>query len=428
MRRRSDRSPPEPPPDRRRGVEVPSAPAVVPTALAAPPRDRRLRIAYVTETWLPTVNGVVTRLSSTVLELSRRDHELLVIAPARCDQPVKGVQVTGVPSLGIPFIYAGQPWGLPLPRVWSVLDRFGPDLVHAVNPVLLGWAGISYARRRKIPLVCSYHTHVAQYARFYHLGVAERLAWSVICRAHRLADLNLVTSSASAAELSARGICRIRIWRRGVDLHRFRPRAPSPGMRARLTSGHPERRLVLYVGRLAPEKSLERLRPLTTVSDLHLALVGDGPARSRLAAVLAGDRVTFTGELHGEELAAAYASADVFVFPSTTDTLGLALLEALASGLPVVAARTPASAELLEGMVAGELVSPDDDRELMAAVDRLLGGEPDRPAIARALRRVATDWSEVTEELLGHYGDALDGARARARSLTVRAHGPLPDP
>jgi len=366
----------------------------------------------VTETWLPTVNGVVTRLRSTALELSRRNHQLLVIAPARCDQPMAGIQVTGIPSFGLPFIYAGQPWGLPLPRVWRVLDEFAPDVVHAVNPVLLGWAGISYARRRKVPLVCSYHTHVARYARFYHLGMIERLAWSVICKAHQLADLNLVTSSASAAELSARGICRIRIWRRGVDLRRFRPRAPSPRMRSRLTSGHPERRLVLYVGRLAPEKSLERLRPLTAIPDLHLALVGDGPARSRLATVLTGNRVTFTGELHGEELAAAYASADVFVFPSTTDTLGLALLEALASGLPVVAARTPASMELLEGMAAGALVSPDDDRELVAAVDRLLSNGSDRPAIAQAARQVATDWSEVTEELLRHYADAVHGSRA----------------
>jgi glycosyltransferase involved in cell wall biosynthesis len=422
MRDRPHRSPS---PDRR--TDAPLVPAeTAPGPERGRPGERRLRIAYVTETWLPTVNGVVTRLSSTALELSRRDHRLLVIAPARCDQPVAGVQVTGVPSFGIPFIYAGQPWGLPLPRVWGLLDEFEPDLVHAVNPVLLGWAGISYARRRRIPLVCSYHTHVARYARFYHLGVAERLAWSVVCRAHRLADLNLVTSSASAAELSARGVGRIRIWRRGVDLRRFRPRAPSPEMRARLTSGHPERRLALYVGRLAPEKGLERLRPLTAASGLHLALVGDGPARSRLATMLAGGRVTFTGELHGEELTAAYASADVFVFPSTTDTLGLALLEALASGLPVVAARTPASTELLEGMDAGELVSPDDDRELMAAVGRLLSGGPDRPAIARAVRRVATDWSEVTEELLGHYGDALEDARPGSGAPTARTAAPLP--
>jgi glycosyltransferase involved in cell wall biosynthesis len=394
-------------------------------AEVSPPKGRRLRIAYVTETWLPTVNGVVTRLRSTALELSRRDHELLVIAPARCDQPVEGIQVTGILSFGLPFIYAGQPWGLPLPRVWRALDEFEPDLVHAVNPVLLGWAGISYARRRKVPLVCSYHTHVARYARFYHLGMIERLAWSVICKAHQLADLNLVTSSASAAELSARGIGRIRIWRRGVDLRQFRPRAPSPEMRARLTSGHPERRLILYVGRLAPEKSLERLLPLTTVSDFHLALVGDGPARSRLTTVLTGGRVTFIGELHGEELATAYASADLFVFPSTTDTLGLALLEALASGLPVVAARTPASTELLEGMAAGKLVSPDDGQELVTAIDHLLDSRPDRPTIAQAVRQIATDWSEVTEELLGYYDDAVHTSRSRDSSASLRVKGPI---
>lgn len=376
---------------------------------------RRLRIAYVTETWLPTINGVVTRLSATVRELHRSGHQVLVIAPSPCDGAVEGVEVRSVPSVGVPFIYGGLPWGLPVPRVRRFLDAFGPDLVHAVSPVVLGWSGVAYARRAGVPLVCSYHTHVARFARFYHLGFAERIAWGIVCRAHRLADLNLVTSQASASELTSRGISRVGLWQRGVDLARFRPRPPSREMRERLDGGNHHRRLLLYVGRLAAEKNLERLLPLTRRDDLHLALVGDGPARRALAATFAGRNVTFAGPLLGDDLLAAYASADLFLFPSTTDTLGLVLLEALASGLPVVASCTPASAEVVGGAAGVELVDPDDGMELTSAVDRLLASPPESALIAQEVRGRTASWAEVTDSLVGHYQDALGLAAERGR-------------
>jgi glycosyltransferase involved in cell wall biosynthesis len=370
-----------------------------------------MRIAYVTETWHPAINGVVTRLSATVRELQGRGHEILVLAPGAFDQPLEGVSVQGVRSVSIPFIYGGEPWGLPLPSVVRLLDAFSPDVIHAVNPVLLGWSGVLYARRRGIPLACSYHTQVARYAGFYHLGFAERLIWAVISLAHRLADLNLVTSQASATELTARGVGRIRLWRRGIDEHFFRARAASVTMRNRLSDGHPERLLVLYVGRLAAEKGLERLRPLTRRDDLHLALVGDGPARAPVAATLGHGQSTFVGPLRGDELAAAYASADVFVFPSITDTVGLALLEALASGLPVVASRTIAAEELLAGAPAAELVQPGADAELLAATTRLAASGPPRAEIAEDARRRTGTWAEATGDLLRLY----DGARRLRR-------------
>ena len=366
-----------------------------------------MRIAYVTETWHPAINGVVTRLSATVSDLAGRGHEVLVVAPGAFDQPLEGVRVRGVRSVRIPFIYGGEPWGLPLPSVVRLLDDFGPDLIHAVNPVLLGWSGIAYARRRGIPLACSYHTQVARYAGFYHLGFAEPFIWAVIRLAHRLADLNLVTSQASAIELGRRGVGRIRLWRRGIDERHFGVRDPDPVMRARLSDGHPERALVLYVGRLAAEKGLERLRPLTRSAGLHLALVGEGPARAAVAATLGGAHGTFVGPLRGDELAAAYASADVLAFPSITDTVGLALLEALASGLPVVASRTVAAQELLAGAPAAELVPSEDGAQWLKAVTRLASHAPPRSVIAEdACRRCGT-WGEVTDDLLWLY----DGAR-----------------
>lgn len=373
-----------------------------------------MRIAWVTETWLPTINGVVTRLAATCPELTRRGHQVLVIAPAGCDEPLDGVHVASMPSMRIRFIYGGQPWGLPLPRVRHLLHDFRPDLVHAVNPVLLGWSGVAYARLRGVPLVCSYHTQVARYARFYHLGFAGGPAQALVGWAHRLANVNVATSRNSCAQLAARGIPNVGLWPGGVDADLFHPDRADPGMRARLSGDHPERRLALYIGRLAAEKGIERLLPASEPGgEWHLCLVGDGPAGRELRRRFAGRQATFVGALAGEELAAAYASADLFAFPSTTDTLGLTLLEALASGLPVVAARTPAAAEVLGDAPGTALVDPTDGASLLSAMERAMAGAPDRATVAATSRvRIAT-WAHATDRLLSFYAEAVNLVRAR---------------
>lgn len=379
----------------------------------------RVRIAYVTETWFPSVNGVVTRLAATVSELARRGNQVLVVAPHVSGpgrwRELPGTTVRHVPSVGLPFIYGGQPWGLPLPRVVGLLDRWDPDLVHAVSPTLLGWAGVVHARRRGLPLVCSYHTNVPRYAHYYHLGFAERPAWALIRRAHRHAHVNLAASEASRDELQAHGVRDVRIWRGAVDLERFHPGHASADLRRRLTGGHPERRVCLYVGRLAAEKGVGRLLPLAAPGgDRHVALVGDGPARAELERAFAGAQATFLGGLSGRDLTAAYASADVFVFPSTTDTLGLVMLEAMASGLPVVAARTPASCSLLDGAPAGDLFDPADAEGLVAAVRRRLRTPLDRRRLADQARGRLATWERATAELLTECGRAI--ARAGGRT------------
>jgi glycosyltransferase involved in cell wall biosynthesis len=373
-----------------------------------------VRIAFVTETWQPAVNGIVTRLESTARELRRRGHDVLILAPECGEADAEDIQVRTVPAVGLPFVYGGQPWGLPLPRTRRLLGGFEPDVVHAVSPILLGWSGVIFARAHGLPLVCSYHTHVARYAHFYGLGFMERPVWALMIQAHLLAHVSLAASESARAELEAQGVPDVRVWRGGVDLDRFHPRRADPAMRARLTGGHPERRLVLYAGRLAAEKGVARLRPLASPgAGRHLALVGDGPARAELEAAFAGSTATFAGTLAGEELAAAYASADLFAFPSTTDTLGLVLLEAMASGLPVLAARSPASAELVAGAPACQLVDPEDAEALVGAAERSLGTPVDRLLLAAAARAGAPTWTQTTDELLREYEAAISLTQAR---------------
>jgi glycosyltransferase involved in cell wall biosynthesis len=373
-----------------------------------------VRIAFVTETWQPAVNGIVTRLECTARELRRAGHEVLILAPGSSQASSGDIDVRTVPAVGLPFVYGGQPWGLPLPRTRRLLGGFEPDVVHAVSPVLLGWSGVIFARARGLPLVCSYHTHVARYAHFYGLGFMERPVWALMIQAHLLAHVNLAASEAARAELEAQGVPDVRVWRGGVDLDRFHPRRADPAMRARLTDGRPDRKLILYVGRLAAEKGVERLRPLADPSaHSHLAMVGDGPARSELEATFASAPATFVGTLSGAELAAAYASSDLFVFPSTTDTLGLVLLEAMSSGLPVLAARSPASAELVAGAPACGLFDPEDPSSLVAAADRSVATRLQRLALADHARRGAPTWARVTEELLCEYEAAISPAQAK---------------
>ena len=209
------------------------------------------------------------------------------------------------------------------------------------------------------------------------------------------------------------GIKRVRLWPQGVDARRFHPDKASKRWRERLSGGRPSQKIVLYVGRLAPEKGIERLKTiLGEVPETRLAIVGDGPARGNLEREFARTPTVFTGALEGEDLAAAYASADVFLFPSTTDTLGLAMLEALASGLPIIAARSDASREIVEEEQNGLLYEADSAPSLVATVRRLFSDEGLRGSLARAARAAAEerDWGSSTRALRGYYEQAV-GAR-----------------
>jgi glycosyltransferase involved in cell wall biosynthesis len=373
-----------------------------------------LRIAFFTETFLPATDGVVTRLRYTLEELARVGDDMLVVAPRYPDggpDSYAGAPIYRVP--GVPFPpYPRIKLSSAHPGVGRALRRFRPDLVHAVNPFILGPSGIFYARRLKVPLVASYHTNVATYARYYKLNFLSDVARWWTRQLHNRAEVNLCTSEAAMDYLLKEGIKRVRLWPQGVDARLFHPGKASDGWRERLSGGHPSDRLLLYVGRLAPEKGIERLKAiLREVPGTRLAIVGDGPARGDLEREFAGTATVFTGVLQGEDLAAAYASADAFLFPSTTDTLGLAMIEALASGLPVVAARSGASREILDEEENGLLYEADSAPSLVAAVRRLFSDEGFRGTLGRAARASAEerDWDSSTRALRGYYEQALGG-------------------
>jgi glycosyltransferase involved in cell wall biosynthesis len=373
-----------------------------------------VRIAFFTETFLPATDGVITRLRHTLEELARMGDEMFVVAPKYPDggpESYAGAPIYRVP--GVPFPpYPRIKLSPAHPGVGRALRRFGPDLIHTVNPFILGPGGIYYARRLMIPLVASYHTNVATYARYYGLGFLFDATRWYTRQLHNRASINLCTSETTMDYLLSEGIKRVRIWPQGVDAKRFHPDKASDRWRERLSDGHPSDSLLLYVGRLAPEKEIERLKAvLREVPGTRLAIVGDGPARANLEREFSGTPTIFTGLLHGEDLAAAFASADAFLFPSTTETLGIAMIEALASGLPVVAARSGASQEVVSEGENGLFYEANSAQGLIAAVRRLLSDDSLREALARGARAAAEkrDWQASTRVLRGYYEEALEG-------------------
>jgi len=391
---------------------------------------RPLRIALVTETFLPKIDGIVTRLCHTIRHLHAFSNEVLVVAP-RGTEEYAGVPVHGVPGFAFP-LYPELKLALPRPSLAKALDDFQPDLIHAVNPAVLGLAGFFYSSYHKIPLVVSYHTHLPKYLQFYRLGGLEGTMWWAMRQGYNRADLILATSQAMQAVLGEQGIRRVQLWQKGVDTERFHPSRASRAMRARLTQGHPEEKLLLYVGRLSAEKEIERCREvLAALPGVRLALVGDGPQRAALEKHFAGTPTFFAGFLQGDELASAFASGDAFFLPSRTETLGLVLLEAMAAGCPVVTARSGGTSDIVRDGVTGYLCDPDQPNSEVEALRKLLFDEGNREKIRGQARLEAEQWgwAAATRQLEGYYRGVLDrevrlpGQVAWYRAAGTRAPG-----
>lgn len=370
-----------------------------------------MRVAVFTETAIPNVNGVVRRLDATIRLLEKAGDDVLVFAPAGGANRWHGAEVVSAPSIPLPM-YPEITVGMPRPALRSRLARFAPDVVHAVNPAVLGAGGILYARSLGVPVVASFHTHLPRYLHHYGLGLFEPLAWDLLRSLHNQAVINLCISQPIAEELRARGLERVEVaWRGGVDTSLFHPARASRAMRERLTCGNPDAPLVVSVGRLSAEKGLDLFAPmLRRLPDVRMAFIGDGPYRSALEHQLAGHAVHFAGYLAGEELASAVASADVLVFPSETDTLGLVLLEAMAAGTPVVAANCGGVPDIVRHGYNGMLFAPRDATAAAKAVRRLLEDDIARELIRVAGRREADrwTWAAATDDLRSWYGRAID--------------------
>jgi phosphatidylinositol alpha 1,6-mannosyltransferase len=364
-----------------------------------------MRVALVTESFLPDVNGVAHSVVRAAEHLMRRGHQPMVIAPqpppavrdTRVDVPYPVVRIASVRMPGYPQIRLG----LPTPTISAALRTFGADVVHLASPFVLGAWGMAASRSLKVPTVAVYQTDVAAYARAYKVGMTEMAAWKWIRTVHNYADRTLVPSSESDMALRAHGVERIHLWRRGVDDVQFHPGRRSAGIRRALA---PDNEIVVgFVGRLAVEKQIDLLADVSRMRGVRLVIVGDGPAAPALRKAL--PKATFLGVRRGLQLARLYASFDIFAHTGPYETFGQAVQEAMASGLPVVAPNAGGPVDLVAHGRTGYLVRPFEAAGFTEAV-RELAGDPERRALFGAAGRMAIEgrsWSAVGDELIAHY-------------------------
>lgn len=361
-----------------------------------------------TESFLPQVNGVTNSVLRVLEHLRHRGDTALVIAPGQGPEEYAGTRVVRLPAVGLPML-SSLPIGFPTRRLLNGLREFRPDVVHLASPFVVGARGLAAARKLGVPAVAVYQTDVAGFAGSYGLGLTARAAWRWICRLHSGAARTLAPSMWAAEALRERGVPRVHQWGRGVDTERFSPRYRDEALHAELAPNN--ELLIGYVGRLAPEKHIERLSALQEVPGVRVVVVGDGPQRPVLADAL--PKVAFLGLRTGDELARIYASLDVFVHTGPYETFCQAVQEAMSSGIPAVAPDAGGPRDLVQHGHTGFLLPPHDPeaygRGLRAAIEELR--DPDLRARFGAAGRRSVEgrtWPALCEQLIGHYEAVLD--------------------
>ncbi|HSP58387.1 MAG TPA: glycosyltransferase family 1 protein [Halomonas sp.] len=385
-----------------------------------------MRIALVSETWSPDINGVAHTLKQIGNEVRSRGHALQLIRPRPADGSLScadgmeyELQVRGISVPSYREVRFGMPATRAILRLWR---EQRPDVVYLATQGPLGWSAQRAAHRLSIPVVGGWHTNFHHYCADYGLAWLTPLVWQRLRTFHNRCAATLVPTRQQANSLSDQGIDHLRVMARGIDGECFSPAKRDPALRQRWgADAHSP--VALHVGRLAPEKNLDQLRDtfhamLDACPDLTLVIVGDGPGRQALQKAL--PEAHFTGFIDPESLTRHYASADIFVFPSLSETWGNVVLEAMASGLAVVAYRHAAGDELIESDVNGVSLPIDDAAGFREAAARLCL-EPARYArLGRAARAraLAYRWSAIADDFLA----TLEFARESRHETTSTCH------
>jgi glycosyltransferase involved in cell wall biosynthesis len=399
-------------------------------ACASPASTRRsLRIALVTETFPPEVNGVALTVARTAEGLRERGHDLQLLRPRQpadaadpARSPQREVLLRGAPIPCYPNLRLGLPAGRELRALWH---QRRPDLVHIATEGPLGWSALRAAHALGIPVTSDFRTNFKAYSGHYRLGWLGGAIAAYLRRFHNNTGCTMVPTEALRSELQAAGFERVVVVARGVDTQLFDPARRSDALRRQWGLG-PDDGVVLYVGRLAAEKNLDVLvqayagmRQLNP--RLRLVLVGDGPLRERLAQRC--PEAIFAGQRSGTDLSAHYASADLFLFPSLTETFGNVTPEAMASGLPVLAFDHAAAGQLIEHGENGWL-APCGDAVALVKLARSLSHEP--AALRRAgaaARRSALElgWDGIVRQVEAVFVSALIAHRSQDPSAALLA-------
>ena len=364
-----------------------------------------LRIALVTESFLPQVNGVTNSVLRILEGFARDGHEALVIAPESTDGPSEyaGHRIKRVPSLEMKGML---PVGFPQRALEPLIDGFAPDVIHLASPIFLGHYVTKIATRLQIPTLSVYQTDIAGFARHYGMSVAHSGLKKWVAKIHSQTNRTLAPSSWSCFDLINSGVPNVHLWQRGVDSVKFSPNKRSEALRKELLGSRADRKIVGYVGRLANEKRVDDLAVLDQRDDLQLVIIGDGPARLKLERALPNAR--FVGYQSGVDLARYYASLDIFVHTGKHETFCQSIQEALASGVPVIAPFFGGPTDLVEHGVTGYLIDTADSQSLTESTSLILKNlETGLMQIQARESVIGRTWPLVHGQLINHYREVI---------------------
>jgi glycosyltransferase involved in cell wall biosynthesis len=375
-----------------------------------------MRVALFTETFLPKIDGIVTVTCLLLDHLAKRGIESVIVAHGRGIDHYNQTRVIGVPNMPFP-LYPEVRVGPPTPNTYNQLKAFKPDIAHFIHPILIGIPGMLMAKRLNIPTVASFHLDVSRIAHHYHMGFVEPLTDYMTRIVFNSADVSLAPSNLIKNDMTRVGVKNVGLWKRGVDADKFNPRYRTADMRNYLSDGHPEDTLLIYVGRVSAEKQVDQIKAvLEQVPGTRLAVVGDGPAREDFERYFAGTPAKFVGYLKGQDLSEAYASADMFVFPSALETFGLVVVEAMAAGLPVVSSRVGGVRDVVQEGVTGYTFDVNDIGGMVEGVRQIASSRARITEMGKAARAFAEtqSWDAMMDEVIDIYADLIAQYSERA--------------
>ncbi|WP_212935387.1 glycosyltransferase family 4 protein [Bacillus hominis] len=376
-----------------------------------------MRVAIFTDTFTPQVNGVAKTLERLTKYFQKENIAYSVFAPQHTAEDNFVANVNKMRSIPLTILYPECRFSFPTPRIKRELLAFKPDIIHIATPFNMGLCGLYYAKKLNIPVVGSYHTDFDAYLRYYKIEFLSNMLWNYLKWFHSHMQKNFVPSPETLHQLKNKGFQALYIWGRGVDCTLFHPTYNKGLFRKKynITAKY----VLSYVGRLAPEKDIDTLQTLIQTTnkerdDIHWLIAGDGPLAKGLQENVPKTNVTFTGYLQGEDLAEAYASSDLMVFPSTTETFGNVVLESLACGTPVIGANSGGVKNIITDGKTGVLCEPKNEDSFLSSIYELLNNEEMRKQISLDARSYAAtqSWDEISSNLLMHYDDVIQSRKA----------------
>ena len=388
------------------------------------------KVAVLTESFLPKVDGVVKTAYLTIRYLQETGREVLVFAPDIAVHEVGKSKVIPLPSISVPYAPETR-MALPNPLIARHITDFQPDMIHLFSPAAMAVNGMAMGRHLNIPVIANYQTDLPGYAGQYGYPMLSNPLSRWLRYIHNGCHLTLAPTQTVIQQLNTEGFRRVRHWGRGVNTVRFNPHHATQTMRDKLLNGRDSDSLLcIYVGRLANEKRIDLLLHVAQLEGVALTIIGDGALREDLETLFAGTNTHFTGYLIGDELAQAFASADVFAFTGENETFGQVIQEAMASGLPSVVINSGGAPDVITDGETGIVVEPTP--QAFAAVIRYLRDTSSvRTMMGSKAREIAEQrpWSVLMAQIEGYYEEAyMMNQRFKQLFGSTHYHMPLSIP